>query len=977
MAVAKIDVKTDLHGSPKDLDSTSKSLQGMSDQAEKSGKSIDAMGDKMKKAGKIMTVAGAAIVGGIGLMVKSYVEAGDEIDKMSKRTGLSATALSELGFAAEISGATLADVEKGIKRMASAIIDAEDGLMETKRAFDKLQLSTKKIIDMKPEDQFREIAKAIAKIESPTKRAALAQDIFGRAGTKLLPLFAEGEKGLEALSKEAHKLGIVFDKEAAAKAAKLKDEQTKLTGSIKGVSFALAETIIPMLTKTVTKIKDVIAKVSGWMKENPKLTGTIVKIAGAMGALMLVLGPLLIALPGIIAAVPLMGAAFSAMLGPIGLAIAAIAAITAVVLGFIKRGKEMRSEIKKLGETEAEMQASLNRVAEEAGLTAAEFEKLSEKYNDNEKRLARRIIKGKEGVELQEAMKKVTQENVEVATAAATALDAETKATEGLTGGIETGLKPAMKSVSTLHGTLVDEIKKATLDEHDYRIEQAKDVYEKRKEQLKNEDASKEDFVLLDEAHNLALKKIEDDRTAEMKTATEKRRADNEEKAGKIKQMWVDYWDAVKKKETEYKDFTKGVKDIIDGYTLDEFELKEKESQEWYEAALKNLEDNYLDVAGYAEAKELIEKGYSLKRKEIEESRAAKQLEIEEGELTKSKALMDEKLKYWNKLAEDMGAAFGTFTTNLLDKNTTLKDDLANLWDGIKQSFKNMIGDMVKEYVTNFVKSIITNSIPANKAMEGTTKTFEATGKAVAGIGEGIGKLIEGLAVGIGKAIEALATSIANAARSLAAAAPQLLVVGAVALALFAGFKAIEALFGGGGGGGKSDAIATDIRNQLQKINNDFDGAVKPVLLGDQQGRLDNLIQKADWTLGATEGILGYVTASKDYLSEIVDYTYKTWKELEKIPKSAKGGFFDKPTLTWVGEAGPEYIIPADKINRIGGGGSQGVQINISGPLIQTSGNVSPGNIKQATRTLIKEIEERARQGRFSPDISSLKMATT
>lgn len=317
----------------------------------KDTKAMGGMSDKMsagfKKAGKAMTIAGGLIVGTLGTMVKKYVEVGDWVDKMSKRTGFAATTLSELAYAADISGASLTDVEKAVKRMAKTIIDAGDGLATYVRAFKRIGIEVKELDGLNPEEQFFKIGEAIASVEDPTLRAAAAQDIFGRAGTTLLPLFAEGEKGLKALREEAHKLGIVFDEEAAAKAAKLKDAQTALTASLKGLGFTLADSLVPVLTKFIGKITDVMKKVIAWVKENPKLTATIVKIVGGVGALMLVLGPLAMMLPGL-------AIMFSALTGPIGLVIVALALLVKAAFDAHKTFKEsmegFREEMKLTGE---------------------------------------------------------------------------------------------------------------------------------------------------------------------------------------------------------------------------------------------------------------------------------------------------------------------------------------------------------------------------------------------------------------------------------------------------------------------------------------------------------------------------------------------------------------------------------------------------------------------------------------------------
>ena len=73
--------------------------------------------------------------------VKSFLDTGDELDKMSKRLGISVESLSELKFAAEQSGASLDDIEKGVKKLSSSVFDANNGIKASSDAFRALGLN--------------------------------------------------------------------------------------------------------------------------------------------------------------------------------------------------------------------------------------------------------------------------------------------------------------------------------------------------------------------------------------------------------------------------------------------------------------------------------------------------------------------------------------------------------------------------------------------------------------------------------------------------------------------------------------------------------------------------------------------------------------------------------------------------------------------------------------------------------------------
>ena len=81
-------------------------------------------------------------------------------------------------------------------------------------------------------------------------KAALAQDVFGRAGTELLPLFAEGEAGMAALREQARGLGIVMSGNAAAGAADFNDSLNELKQAALGAFTSFASKLLPKLTSS-------------------------------------------------------------------------------------------------------------------------------------------------------------------------------------------------------------------------------------------------------------------------------------------------------------------------------------------------------------------------------------------------------------------------------------------------------------------------------------------------------------------------------------------------------------------------------------------------------------------------------------------------------------------------------------------------------------------------------------------------------
>jgi len=489
------------------LDSTSfnTSATAAEKKAGSLGGAMGRSGAAFKKAGMAMTVAGGAIVGALGLMINKAAKAGDEIHKMSLRTGISATALSELKHAAEISGASLGDVEKGVKKMAKSMTDADAGLATYLRSFERIGISMEDLKGLKPEEQMLLIGEAIAGLASESEKAATAQEIFGRAGTNLLPLFKEGAIGIEKLREEAHKLGVVFDTEAAAKAAALVDAQTRLKASMTGVTQNIALSLMPILTNLVEGIAKTISKISDWIKENPKLAETILKVGAGLGILMAALGPLMMMLPGIVAIAPAVGAAFTTMLGPIGL-LAAAAIATAAALEKLRKQSEKTVDADYNNyEALEKMKNKLKEAADAAGLTRVEFHQLMLKYDENTTALASAIVKGEEGVELQESLAKVGKEHKE-------AIDEQREALEDETETLTDGLIPALEDTKDKAESLSDFLKTQgikTIKEKNKRVKELEKHLDDLTESYEDGTITLEDYTEASEAAKDELEELE------------------------------------------------------------------------------------------------------------------------------------------------------------------------------------------------------------------------------------------------------------------------------------------------------------------------------------------------------------------------------------------------------------------------------------------------------------------------------------
>ena len=322
--------------------SDSKLVRGL----EKASKKLKAFGDAITGWGQKMAAVGAAITAPLVGSAKAFSEMGDRIAKASARTGVSVETLSELAYAADLSGASLDTLEGSLRKMQKAIVAAAEGSESATDALSKLGLTVDDLRGLSPDQQFKLIADRLSQIKSPALRAALAMELFGKSGTQLLPLMADGAKGIEALQQQARDLGLTMSTEDAKAAEALNDTFDTLWKVLKQGVFIIGSALAPTLKSVCEWIINTVVTTTAWIKQNKDLVVTIFKVAAgivagglalmALGYAITTIGTVMGALAGIIAgvgtALGVLGSIITWVVSPIGLAVAAVAALGAYLI---------------------------------------------------------------------------------------------------------------------------------------------------------------------------------------------------------------------------------------------------------------------------------------------------------------------------------------------------------------------------------------------------------------------------------------------------------------------------------------------------------------------------------------------------------------------------------------------------------------------------------------------------------------------
>lgn len=222
----------------------------------------------------LAAVGAAAVIASIAIGVKllrSLIDVtkaaanfGDSLDKMSLRTGETVETLSGLGFAAEISGSSIQDLENGIRRLSRNMNDTARGIGEARRSFEQMDISVQDSEGnlRAASDVMAEVADKMRDLGSESEKTAIAQELFGRGGAALLPLLKEGSVGMKRLTDQAADLGLIMTTKATKAAAAFNDRLTEMNATIKMVKVNIGTALMPVLTPLIERLRDLSAAAS-------------------------------------------------------------------------------------------------------------------------------------------------------------------------------------------------------------------------------------------------------------------------------------------------------------------------------------------------------------------------------------------------------------------------------------------------------------------------------------------------------------------------------------------------------------------------------------------------------------------------------------------------------------------------------------------------------------------------------------------
>ena len=215
----------------------------------------------MGGVGRGLAVAGAATAAVGAAAIKAgdafadaageVAEYGDNIDKMSQRLGLSYEGFQKWDYILGQSGVDIDSMQTGLKTLTNQLDDARNGSADAQARFEALGLSLEDISNMSREEVFESVISGFQQMEDSTERAALANDLFGKSGQNLTPLFNQSVESTQALAQAAEDLGLIMSDDAVKASADYQDALDTMQRSMAGLKNNMMGNFLPGITSVM------------------------------------------------------------------------------------------------------------------------------------------------------------------------------------------------------------------------------------------------------------------------------------------------------------------------------------------------------------------------------------------------------------------------------------------------------------------------------------------------------------------------------------------------------------------------------------------------------------------------------------------------------------------------------------------------------------------------------------------------------
>ena len=236
-----------------------------------------------KKTKALSTAAGGALAAIGGLALKSAKSA-DELNTLSKQTGIATDDLQKMQYAADLVDVSVDNITGAMTKMKKGMAEGDFG----KAAFETLGVAVRDADGALRDtnDVFYEVLTALSQIPNETERDTVAMEIFGKSADQLAGIIDDGGAALKAYGDEAENLGLILDGETLQGLNDVNDTIDKLKAQA-GAEIAKAgaealEALTPVLETVIDKLSQLFEWIGNLDQSQMETIITILAVVAAI-----------------------------------------------------------------------------------------------------------------------------------------------------------------------------------------------------------------------------------------------------------------------------------------------------------------------------------------------------------------------------------------------------------------------------------------------------------------------------------------------------------------------------------------------------------------------------------------------------------------------------------------------------------------------------------------------------------------------
>ena len=213
-----------------------------------------------------LVAATTAAVGSAVAAGKAFIDAakdtaayGDMVDKTSQRLGISRSAFQELDYVLNLAGTSMESMSAGFRTLTNRIDEARGGSEDALGYFNQLGISMEDLSTMSTEDIFKSVITGFQDMGDTAERAALAQDVLGRSGQQLAPLFNMTSDATREAIETANEYGMILSDDGVAASAQFTDSMTTMEKTVQGLKNNMMANFLPAMSGIMDGISQIFA----------------------------------------------------------------------------------------------------------------------------------------------------------------------------------------------------------------------------------------------------------------------------------------------------------------------------------------------------------------------------------------------------------------------------------------------------------------------------------------------------------------------------------------------------------------------------------------------------------------------------------------------------------------------------------------------------------------------------------------------